>query len=263
MAGELWHLEAQNKFYGAENDAFFERSLDFVASALNAPEDSRILDAGCGVGMQAIRLARRGFVVHGVDALPAALEEAEKNITLAGLRDRITISEGDVRAFSFEDGAFEYVLCQGVLMHVHQVDEAIAELVRVLKPGGSIVIGENNASSLQARVSRLLSRIRPGARPGRRQMTPRGWEVVQEGSEGSILVRTASIPWLIDCFERSGCRLRTRACRQFTEWYLKVPDTWLARLIHAFNGFWMTRVRWPGPCYGNVLIFQKRASSND
>lgn len=95
-----------------------------------------LLDVGCGTGVAAITAARIGARVRGVDLTPELLERARDNARLANVE--IEFTEGDAEALPFDHGAFDVVLSQFGHMFAPRPDVAVAEMVRVLKPGGMI-----------------------------------------------------------------------------------------------------------------------------
>lgn len=95
-----------------------------------------VLDVGCGTGVVAITAARSGARVRGVDLTPELLERARANARLAVVE--IELTEGDAEALPFDDAAFDVVLSQFGHMFAPRPLVAIAEMLRVLKPGGTI-----------------------------------------------------------------------------------------------------------------------------
>lgn len=95
-----------------------------------------VLDVGCGTGVVALTAARLGARVTGVDLTPALLERARENAALA--RTEIDWKLGDVEALPFADGSFDVVLSQFGHMFAPRPDVATAELLRVLRPGGTL-----------------------------------------------------------------------------------------------------------------------------
>ncbi|HIC79397.1 MAG TPA: class I SAM-dependent methyltransferase [Kiloniellaceae bacterium] len=96
----------------------------------------RALDLGCGVGRHACYLASEGLTVHAMDASPAGLEFAAQQAREHGLA--IDFREGLMTDLPYDDGSFDYVLSFNVIYHGDGgvVSRAIAEIQRVLKPGG-------------------------------------------------------------------------------------------------------------------------------
>ncbi|MCC3775775.1 methyltransferase domain-containing protein [Streptomyces sp. UNOB3_S3] len=115
----------------------------------------RVLDVGLGQGTQALRLARAGHEVTGLEPDPEMI--AAVRAALAGepegIRERVRLIEGDGRdtGAHFLPGAFDVVLCHGVLMYVAEPDPLLAGLARVLAPGGLLSLLVRNADALAMR----------------------------------------------------------------------------------------------------------------
>ncbi|MEI7453088.1 MAG: class I SAM-dependent methyltransferase [Actinomycetes bacterium] len=106
----------------------------------------RVLDMGCGAGRHAFEMYRRGGVVVAFDMDAQELADVQQVFTL--MRDALevpagaiaTIQQGDAMELPFDDGEFDRVVAAEVLEHIpHDVD-AIRELVRVLRPGGTMAV---------------------------------------------------------------------------------------------------------------------------
>ena len=95
----------------------------------------RILDAGCGSGPLSAALRDRGAVVTGIDASAEMLALARRR-----LGDDITLHVGDLRGrLPFDDGAFDDVIASLVLHYLQDWGPTLAELRRVLRPGGRLI----------------------------------------------------------------------------------------------------------------------------
>lgn len=104
--------------------------------AAQLAEGREILDAGCGVGFGAHILRDGGAVrVTGVDAFAAAIIEAREQA-----RDSVEFQIGDLRALPFEPGSFDYVVCFEAIEHVSDQEHVLAEIKRVLRPGGLLAM---------------------------------------------------------------------------------------------------------------------------
>ncbi len=94
----------------------------------------RALDAACGTGRHTARLIARGHDVQGIDLTPEMLAIARVNVPGAGFR------EADLHAIPAGDAAYELVVCGLALAHVAGLAEVVAELSRVLAPGGRLIV---------------------------------------------------------------------------------------------------------------------------
>ena len=102
----------------------------------------RVLDAGCGPGGITELMARLVGPTGHVTALelnPARLEEARR---LNAPHPNVLLRQGDVHATGFEAHAFDFSWCQFVLQYLPQRWDVIAELMRVTRPGGKVVVSE-------------------------------------------------------------------------------------------------------------------------
>jgi arsenite methyltransferase len=140
-------------------DAVHRREL--VREALAAVRGERILDVGCGPGFYCLELSEvvgsSGSVV-GVDSSPAMLQLARARC--AG-RDNVGLVEGEATALPVESGSFDGVVCIQALEYVSDVDAAVAELHRALRPGGRAVIWDVDWAtvSIHSRDSALTTRV--------------------------------------------------------------------------------------------------------
>ncbi len=99
-----------------------------------------VLDAGCGAAYGSAMLARAGAAaVTGVDVAESVLEAARD-----GLPAEVTLEVGDVRKLSYEDGAFDMIVCFEVIEHVEDPGSVLDELRRLLKPGGVLLVSSPN-----------------------------------------------------------------------------------------------------------------------
>lgn len=239
-----------------ENEKFYNLAFDYIAKYLDAPKDSLILDAGCGNCSHSIHLEKRGYKVQGIDYSEAILESARENINGRRLGDRIKVQREDILSLSFGNETFNYIFCWGVLMHIPDVEKAIAELARILKQGGMLIIEEGNMNSLQSIVLNII-RFLTGKKKTEFKSTSCGIERWKATPAGPLFVRQANIGWLYRRFEKEGLIVKKRIAAEFTELYTKAPFHFMKKLIHYFNNFWFKYIRLPHPAFGNIIIFQK------
>jgi ubiquinone/menaquinone biosynthesis C-methylase UbiE len=103
------------------------------------PPGGRVLEIAPGPGYFCIELAKLGnFRITGLDISKSFVEIARKNAAEAGFK--IDFQEGNASAMPFESGIFDFVFCQAAFKNFSEPVKAIAEMYRVLRPGGIAVI---------------------------------------------------------------------------------------------------------------------------
>ena len=100
----------------------------------------RVLDIGCGPGLMTEALVERGGEVWGVDFLEPALAWARAEAEKASWGDRAHYVAGDAQALPFAAATFDTVIAMGVLEYLSDAYRFVAEVRRVLRPGGLLVI---------------------------------------------------------------------------------------------------------------------------
>jgi ubiquinone/menaquinone biosynthesis C-methylase UbiE len=132
--------ERARLFPGGSPSLEFARAMELLERLLPAPP-ARVLDVGGGPGTYAAPLARRGYQVHLVDAVPLHVEQARQAAD-ADPAARFTAALGDARELAEPDGSRDAVLLFGPLYHLTEAahrQQALAEARRVLAPGGRLL----------------------------------------------------------------------------------------------------------------------------
>jgi len=114
----------------------------------------KLLEVGCGVGLDLVRFARGGAVVTGIDLAPASIELAHKNFEHQGLAAELHVMDGE--AMSFSDNSVEVVYAHGVLQYTADTSSMITEIHRVLVPGGEAILMMYNKYSWLNALSKLI-----------------------------------------------------------------------------------------------------------
>lgn len=107
-----------------------------VRRILDGLPQGRILDAACGTGRHSQWLAARGHEVIGVDVSPDMLARARAKLPQA------RFESGDLTALPLPDASVDAALCALALVHLPDLRPALAELARVIRPGGRVVISD-------------------------------------------------------------------------------------------------------------------------
>jgi ubiquinone/menaquinone biosynthesis C-methylase UbiE len=93
-----------------------------------------VLDVGCGQGIDLVRYGMAGARPTGIDLTPRHVELARLHLAAADLPGRVV--QGDAERLPFEDDSFDRVSSNGVLHHTPNIEQALHEILRVLRPGG-------------------------------------------------------------------------------------------------------------------------------
>ena len=137
----------------------------------------RVLDVGCGSGVVLRDVGRRvgpGGSATGLDPSAALLAIARELAEREGIADRIELRQGSALALPFADGAFDAVIAATVLIHIPDGESAVAEMIRVARPGGRIgVFDRDNDSMILSHPDRAITRRIIAA--GADESAPESW----------------------------------------------------------------------------------------
>lgn len=154
-------FDQQASFYarlyndGSRVAHFFNMRVRRVLERLKEVEGGDVLDVGCGPGPMVESLIEKGMRYHGVDISQGMIAECRRRFSsLAEARFEV----GDARRLDYPCGRFDVVLCLGMLEYVPEENSAVREFVRVLKPGGVLILSGLNASSPYNAWDRLFYR---------------------------------------------------------------------------------------------------------
>jgi 2-polyprenyl-6-hydroxyphenyl methylase/3-demethylubiquinone-9 3-methyltransferase len=191
---------------------------------------SVLVDVGCGGGLLAPHLAGRGYRHIGVDVVTSALEQAAAH--------GVTAVQGDAFRLPLADGCADVVSAGELLEHLPDLPRAVAELCRVLRPGGLLVLDTLNAT----RLSRLLAVTLAERVPG----VPRGLHDPNLFVKPDVLTSECA---------RHGVRLQVRGVRPAIgptlRWLaarrgeIQIVPTWTTAVLYQARG--RKRARPPAP----------------
>lgn len=114
-----------------------------IVDTLALRPGERVLDAGCGTGATGTQVGDEyGVRVTGITVSPVEAGKGQERATARGLTDRVRFQVEDYHRLSYADGSFDAVIAIESLMHATDMQKALSELRRVLRPGGRIAIAE-------------------------------------------------------------------------------------------------------------------------
>ncbi|HEX2486631.1 MAG TPA: methyltransferase domain-containing protein [Myxococcota bacterium] len=139
----------------------FERMTEVTLALATPPPGGTVLDVASGFGQDSLALAARGARVVGAEPSARMVGWARlQGEGAAGPRPRYVRGWSD--ALPFADGSFDAVLCKGAIDHFDRPELAIAEMARVAKPDGRVVLAIANFGSLACRAASALDDVREG-----------------------------------------------------------------------------------------------------
>lgn len=141
------HLEPGTEAFFREVERYRFDKLSYLLNYVDysAHAGARVLDVGCGLGTDLSRFAAGGAEAVGIDIAPRAVELARANFAWRGLDGEFRVMDG--RAMTFEDASFDVVYCHTMLHFSPEPERVIAEVRRVLKPGGLAIFATINRRS--------------------------------------------------------------------------------------------------------------------
>ena len=146
------------EFYDEPGNQLIDVEQPIVREMLDGLPRGIALDAACGTGRHTAYLASLGHTVIGVDSSATMLERARERVPSGEFH------EADLHALPLPDDHVDLVLCALALMHVPDLEPVLAEFVRVLRPGGNLVISDWRP--LVKEIAPPLVKTRPDGSPG-------------------------------------------------------------------------------------------------
>ncbi|WP_040390322.1 methyltransferase domain-containing protein [Catelliglobosispora koreensis] len=120
-----------------------DRLTQAIIDATSLKPGQRLLDVGCGNGRPAVLAAQQtGVTAVGVNLSTQQIEDANKLASEAGLGDKVTFAVEDAMHLPYEDASFDAVWAIEILSHTSDRVAAMREMLRVLRPGGRIVVSD-------------------------------------------------------------------------------------------------------------------------
>jgi SAM-dependent methyltransferase len=134
----------------AQHAPWMDSALDYAGT-----RGLRVLDVGCGQGIDVARYALAGARVTGIDLTPRHVELARSHTAALGLDAEVV--QGDAENLPFADGTFDRASSNGVLHHTPDMPVALREIRRVLRPGGRATVVVYNRRSFHYWIQQVLS----------------------------------------------------------------------------------------------------------
>lgn len=171
------------------------------------------LDVACGAGIVAVALAAQVRYVTGMDITPAVLERAEARAREAGV-DNVRFEVGDATRLPYRDASFDLVTCTSAFHHLDRPERVMAEVARVLRPGGAFCAMDITTLEVPSARTRhqVMEQLRDPSHTT--NLTPSAWRRLAQGVSLKIVV-LGVVPshrdleeWLTICPEEAKPQVR-------------------------------------------------------
>lgn len=134
------HSEKYDEAHNLKSEKIQFIHEDFLKELSSLPKNALVLEAGCGTGKDLADIREKGFRVAGFDISRKMTEEAGKKLKEKNFND-VRVFVGDAERIPFENEFFDSVVMVATLHHLKDTEKGIREMNRVLKKGGTMVIG--------------------------------------------------------------------------------------------------------------------------
>lgn len=227
--------------------AFDERIYGWIFERLQ-PRGSW-LDAGCGSGERSVLLAKHANKVLSVDISPLIIEEARARANRLGMGDRISFQCSALEELA--SGSCDNAHSRGVLMHIPDWRSALSNICRNVRPGGFVVLFEQDARSIETGIVRLVRLV--SKRKSEIRRSADGWEFWSEVDGKPFLVRMSNPDAIEDEMRKNGIEpVFRRPLFLFDS--LRFPKSFLP-VVTFVNRLWF---EWNLPLGSGVLIVGRK-----
>jgi ubiquinone/menaquinone biosynthesis C-methylase UbiE len=134
-------FERQTGLFTGADAVFARRSIAAPEWVGSLDPDSIVLDVACGAGHVGEEIAPAVRQVIGIDMTPALLRLGADRLAESGVRN-VLLQEGDAAALPFVDGSFDVVVCRSACHHFADPAVQLAEMARVCRPGGRVIVSD-------------------------------------------------------------------------------------------------------------------------
>lgn len=175
LAARWWDPDGPMRALHRMNPARIAWIAARIRDHFPTPDRVRVLDVGCGAGLAAEAMARRGFEVLGIDAAPAAVAAAAEHARGLGLPLSYRVATAE--DLLTEGARFPVVTALEIVEHIPDVDAFLGVLARLLTPGGVLVLSTLNRTATSFVAAKLLAEhllhwLPVGTHNWRRFLTP-------------------------------------------------------------------------------------------
>ncbi|TGE22304.1 methyltransferase domain-containing protein [Hymenobacter aquaticus] len=202
-------FDRQATHYNTQWNTWSEALLRWLAEHADAQPTDTVLDVATGTGFTALAFAPHVQSVVGLDVSTGMLTEARKRQQEQGLTNVLWVT-GAAEALPFLDASFSLVTCRVAPHHFESVPQFLAEVARVLRPGGRFLLADTTVPDHEPRSSEWQNKVEKLRDPSHvRNLSPEEWRAALE--EAGLRVEELGEPeadgtmGLNDWLDKAGC----------------------------------------------------------
>jgi SAM-dependent methyltransferase len=162
---------------GPDTVFLFDRMTKDTLEAVGAKPKARVLDVGCGRGLDLASQSGKGSILIGCDPSGVMVRRARETLREKGVQPMVVCCSAE--HLPFASASLHRVYCKGAIDHFYDPQRALKEMARVLSPGGRLVISVANFESLGCRLGRLYNRLHR-IFTGKELQRPHFWEIPKD-----------------------------------------------------------------------------------
>ncbi|TGE22994.1 class I SAM-dependent methyltransferase [Hymenobacter metallicola] len=202
-------FDRQATHYNTQWNTWSEALLQWLLEHADCQPTDTVLDVATGTGFTALAFAPLVQSVVGLDVSTGMLAEAQKRQQEQGLTNVVWVI-GAAEALPFPDNSFSVVTCRVAPHHFHSVPQFLAEVARVLRPGGRFLLADTSVPDNEPAISEWQNNVEQLRDPSHvRNLPPQEWRACLE--EAGLRVEeigepAADVPMgLNDWLDKAGC----------------------------------------------------------
>jgi ubiquinone/menaquinone biosynthesis C-methylase UbiE len=172
MDTEVEAVDYDRMDHAAVNRLFADDFLELAPDRLPGRATCRVLDVGTGTAQIPIEIGRRrnDLRITAIDLAAHMLQVAQRNVISAGLSAQIKLEQLDAKGLPYADGDFDAVISNSIIHHIPDPRIAFREMVRVLRPGGTLFVRDLLRPPDRPTLERLVATYAGEANDHQRQM---------------------------------------------------------------------------------------------
>lgn len=242
-------------YYHPIAEKYYDKALPTVLKLMEVEPGATVLDGGCGPGVHSVRVARENYNVFAIDLSETMLAEAKQRVERAGLSQKVEFQQEDLTRLSFPDASFQYVFSWGVIIHIPDLEKAVSELARIVKPGGKLALYVTNKTAWDHMIESVLRFVLNKPLSGM-QSLPMGDGIWYDMHGEKLWVWRVDANALTKYLEERGFRRTHRIMGECTEIQRRVGGGF-RNLLLRFNNLCYALKLPAAIAATNLLVFEK------